>query len=331
MKPIRFITVIATLIVLLLFSILEAQLQWRVSVKFILDADGNRADAGTFAGCCDLDTDAEVTAKIDTANAILGRYGRGYGFDLVEIIDVPGVSQWFDEPILRDTRNGIRDEAQDDPATYFWSTDAINVYILGTDGSGTAYDMVLLGQNLNSPNTPFHEFGHFFTLCHTFQCGCNGCDECPTPGDDEIDDTIEDSPCWGSATGQDSIANNAFGSDYATLTAEQQAQVDLVFYNLMCYRYRRERLSPGQLDRMTDASNSKVNHVATGRTHFVDDDGDPENQSGSSTEPYITVADGLEAAGTGDIVLIRAGTYDESLTIDQRIYLRASRGNAVIR
>ena len=132
--------------------------------------------------------------------------------------------------------------------------------------------------------------------------------------------------------GLDSLANHNFDDrDYDELTPEEQEQVDLVFYNLMCYRYRRERLSPGQLDRMTDASNTTVNHVATGRTHFVDDDGDGENQSGSSTEPYITVADGLEAAGSGDIVLIRAGTYDESLTIDQRVYLRASRGNAVIR
>ena len=50
----------------------NAQLVWRVSVKFILSAGGNRPASGN------INTTAEVNNQIDTANLILDAMGRGY-------------------------------------------------------------------------------------------------------------------------------------------------------------------------------------------------------------------------------------------------------------
>jgi len=38
----------------------------------------------------------------------------------------------------------------------------------------------------------------------------------------------------------------------------------------------------------------------------------------------------MRATDPGDIVLIRNGSYDETLTIDQEVVLRASRGDVLI-
>jgi hypothetical protein len=105
--------------------------------------------------------------------------------------------------------------------------------------------------------------------------------------------------------------------------------VDTVFFNVMSYHLTRNRYSSDQLDVATDTSNDARVNVATGMTWFVDDDAGGGG-SGSSTSPFDTVLDGLGAASSTDIVLVRAGVYQESLTIDQRVVLRASRGDAII-
>jgi hypothetical protein len=51
---------------------------------------------------------------------------------------------------------------------------------------------------------------------------------------------------------------------------------------------------------------------------------------GNSARPYPTVAGALEQASWGDVLLIRGGSFDESLIIQENVTLRASRGNAVI-
>jgi hypothetical protein len=369
------------------------------------DGLGCNIDAQCPSGECigDLNTDAEIIRKYDTANAILRNRGepdvpgteeRGYRIDLLPIIDLTGlpsppasiracsnqetqfcstsndcpacvggldagdpckddgdcalgtctgtaacnhVSHWFYAPIIRDVRNAIRDAATADPVRWAWDHDAINVYILGSDGSGTAYDMVLIGQDLSSINTPFHELGHFFNLDHTHSGGGLSPD-CVTGWDDHVADTLEDNcgDCPGGCWDRDQIANWNFPTecggpcDYVDLSTADQHRVDQVYYNLMSYRPRREVLTPGQLDRMTDHSNGAVHHVASGWTRFVDWRNDSILQNGSSILPYQLVGTGLSHAASGDIVLIRRGTYDETMTIDQDVTLRATMGDAVI-
>ena len=54
-------------------------------------------------------------------------------------------------------------------------------------------------------------------------------------------------------------------------------------------------------------------------------------QAGSSDFPWKTVANGVTVANAGaDIVLVRPGHYNEPMTINKAVTLRATRGDAVI-
>ena len=53
-------------------------------------------------------------------------------------------------------------------------------------------------------------------------------------------------------------------------------------------------------------------------------------QPPDNTRPYPTVIGVLDKANPGDVLMIRGGTYDENLIIQDNVTLRASRGDAVI-
>jgi hypothetical protein len=326
----------------------SADIRIRVSVKVVNDATGNRPLGG------DLCDDAQIQAKIDAGNEILAQHHRALQLDLIEIVDLVGlpappaglafcdggsnqgeyctdpvdcpggtcvaVNHWFDLPIHRNARNALQAAAQADYGTFAWNENAINIYIVGTHGSGTAdFDMVLLGQDLAYPNTPFHEIGHFLNLCHTHGCefGGSSTDEFVI-GDDEVDDTLRDNSHWDT---HDEIANALWGVPWASLPPDSQQAVDDVLHNLMSYHIDRTRMTAGQLDRLTDYTNDAGSDVVSGRTHFVDWRGDPADQEGSSTKPYLTLIAALGAADpSGDVVLMRAGAYqEEGLVLDASI------------
>ncbi|MCZ6837433.1 MAG: hypothetical protein O7G85_16780, partial [Planctomycetota bacterium] len=176
-----------------------AQLEWRVSVKFILDGNDNRpAAAGS------LSSDAEVQAQIDLANQILDDTGRGYRLVLTETVDLSGVDEWFNDNVLT-SKGPLEAAAEGDPSTYAWRSNAINIYINGSNSSGVCSfpnilgeDIIFLGQDVRN-TTILHEIGHYMNLCHTQGCICGSCDpdgfldECNrTPGNDEVGDTLPD-------------------------------------------------------------------------------------------------------------------------------------------
>ena len=70
----------------------QAQVTWRVSVKFINDASNNRPTNGT------ITNDAAVQAQIDFANTLPTFAGRGVQLDLIETLDVLGASMRVSAP-----------------------------------------------------------------------------------------------------------------------------------------------------------------------------------------------------------------------------------------
>src|SRR5258708_37022862 len=94
----------------------------------------------------------------------------------------------------------------------------------------------------------------------------------------------------------------------------------------------RNRLTPDQLDRMTDTSNGGRNNVATGFTRFVDQNCSSPFADGSSAcyffgGPYHSVGGGINNANAGDIVLIRPGNFKGPKTNSKRLTLPATRAN----
>jgi hypothetical protein len=89
------------------------------------------------------------------------------------------------------------------------------------------------------------------------------------------------------------------------------------------------------MDRLTDTASVARRFVATGRTWFVDRNCGSIIRNGSSrcdafSGPFGLVRDGVNNAQSGDIVLIRSGIYDETMTINRSVTLRATRGAVAI-
>ncbi|HXJ57005.1 MAG TPA: M43 family zinc metalloprotease [Verrucomicrobiae bacterium] len=323
-----------------------AQLQWRLSAKYFSDAFGNLPTAGQGLG-----SRVELTNHVNAANALLQRAGRGYQIVLTEVVTLRGLSQWFDlDARSQANKQALETEAVGNPSLYLWRPEAINVYIndssSGYCSGPSSGNLIFLGQQQaggsNGVPTLLHEIGHFFNLCHTHGCQCGDCGpdfDCDAgTRSDEVPDTLQDSACWI----RDQVAVNNFnGRHYDQLNDGQRAEVDLTYQNVMSYHADTALpdylLTEDQLDRMTDASNGDRINVANGRTWFVDDKciglfRNGTSQCGTFSGPFSELPDGISSAQTGDILLMRTGTYTvrPNVPITKPMTLRASRGAATI-
>jgi hypothetical protein len=330
----------------------QAQIQWRISIKVFLSSGGvwPSQSLGYGTNGVNMNSAAVITSNINvTANRLLANHGRGYQFQLTEVVTLSGLSQWysldFRSQVNKENLEAAATANATAKATYAWRDNAINVYINDTSsgycsspGNGSlitvgaqAYDTLII-----------HECGHYFSLAHTHSgqdyrnanntdCAAANCNCALLIGGttDGIDDTIADHQCWDAP---DQIAQGNYGQNYASLSAGNKTRVDRVLLNIMSYHSGLTLFTSDQLDAMADASNSSRFGVATGRTRFVDRANSSGIYVGTSGLPYRTLATGLSAAtSTGsDIVLIRPGNYNEPQTITKAVTLRATRGNAVI-
>lgn len=117
----------------------------RVSVKFILDANGNRPTTGN------LNTDAEITAELVSGDQILRSNFTEYEIHVIERVDLAGVSQFYSSSASGANRDALRTAAIAAPATYHWRNDAINIFINGGTGSAISQfppgnDIILMNQ-----------------------------------------------------------------------------------------------------------------------------------------------------------------------------------------
>ncbi|MEM7232611.1 MAG: hypothetical protein AAF517_10575, partial [Planctomycetota bacterium] len=255
--------------------------QVRLSAKFFLDSEGNGPTPGI------LSTHEQLREQVRIANEILAEDRANWRFDLDEIVDLDGLSEYYG-PLSID-RDGsfwrqLERSAESDPETYAWRFDAINLYIVNEiiDFTGVCsfpnrddviiisnrtYDDLRLRVNLDFPEdvTPFvwanillHEVGHYFDLGHTQGRFCGGCDPgrlgvCHvSPGDDGIDDTPDDLACWD----RDQLADFHFSRPYEELNEEEREFIRRAFNNIMSYHNegwfleRDSLFTPGQLERI---------------------------------------------------------------------------------
>lgn len=271
-------------------------------------------------------------------------------------------SYWYAESFPDSTSPvealSFENHAMHDPA-YLWNANAINVYVNWGRGNGAFASfpppdtrsnyIVVVGSRCLRPDyasewgaTVFiHELGHFFGLNHP-----NGSVlPCCTPSSCILDgdlfgDTMPDGPCFK----RDTLATfNFSGVHYANLTPAQRQVVDDTYWNNMGYLHPDQtfgstimnRRTENQLDAWTDVADGFRAPVTSGRTWFTDTHGSDSN-AGSSAAPFRTVGHAIGAAFLdrplgGDVVLLRAGTYAENLTINRPVTLRATRlGSAIL-
>jgi hypothetical protein len=140
----------AVLIFVLLFIAQSAfaYVPVRISIKFIVDANGNRPTAGH------LNTDAEINTEFNEGNRILAINFSEFRLELIEFYDLTGVSQYYTANAT--TNNcvnvgNLRSDATSNPSTYGWRNDAINIYINGGTSSACSNfppnnDIILMNQ-----------------------------------------------------------------------------------------------------------------------------------------------------------------------------------------
>ena len=309
----------------------QAQIEVRLSIKVILDANGMRPAGGV------LSTDDGIRNGVANANKVMASFGRGYQYRITEITNLPGHANLLDLT-CQDASDFIDAGVQINPASYAWSNNAVNVYInKGTDAESCAYNSLLV---LKYTSSAFlHEGGHHLGLAHTHGPGCKDCDTCTSLMSDDIGDTLPDRACWT----QDDVAFYSYGRTYAQLTnATQRLMVSNTFNNVMAY-HRDEGgsesvLTPDQWDRIADFTRTNRMNIMNGKTLFVDNTtpacaaraGFSECFGANAGGPFLTVTQGITRASAGDIVLIRPGHYNEPMTISKAVTLRATRGDALV-
>ena len=346
----------------------QAVIKIRVSIKFILDKNGNRAPATAMAatdnpnstsGASLLNTDEQVVAQVDFGNEVLRREAVPYEFQLTEIVEVQN-DRWFGlDARNADNKEEIEDTAKTDKTRFKWRDNAINVYIGGSftagvssfagidaAAGGSSGQAIFLGQSAGV-QTLVHEVGHFFDLCHTQGCGCSGCGEAnnvqgcddatfAAAFGDGIGDTLLDSACFS----RFDIAQRNFDKSYSELNASQKRQVDETFQNVMSYHgtgdsltvgsNNRNQFTMGQIDDWALTASTTRRVFVSGRVRFVKPTSDPFG-TGDSHNSAMALDDALDDAEAGDALRFDAGSYQwagETLRITKRVTL-SSRGGAV--
>jgi hypothetical protein len=305
MKPIQISIRAVTLVIAMTFfaQSVSAYVQVRISIKFIVNASGNRPV------CCNLWTDGQINTEVDWGNKILGDNMSELRLDLLDLVDLPGVSQWYTAVADLDgvNMNNLRAAAINNPTLYRWRTDAVNIYINAGSGSAvSAYspnnDIILMNQRCdNTPSCILHELGHSLNLRHTHEAYGDLCA-----------DTIQDDKSWT----RDQIAQNNFGKSYANLTAAEQDQVNLVYNNVMSYHLNEPQLrfSACQKDRMSSQADDNRGWLLSREPLYVYS-ANSGTQSGRFQTPYQTLQSAMDAGLSGKVVVLEQGSYPVSTAI----------------
>ncbi len=296
-------SVLLAIVLVLMAGAAQAYVPVRISIKFILDAGGNRPATGN------LNTDAEINAEFDAGIDILRDVLSEFRIYRTEFVDLAGISQYYSVSANATNRDDLRSDAISNPTTYLWRTNAINIYINGGTGSAISKfppdnDIILMNQWCgNTPSCILHEIGHSLNLLHTHEGG--GADGCA--------DTISDDSSWT----RDQLASNNFGCVYAACTAAQQAQVDLVFNNVMSYHTSEPqlRISPCQMDRVSTQGDSDRGWLLAKIPVYVNSGYTGLFQFGRFTMPYKTLQSAVDAGLSGNVLVLQNGYYTVSTAI----------------
>lgn len=343
---------VISIVVLGIFSCslqLQAQdyVKVNLSVKVILDSIG---------GLPPNYSDSKIVDIVEEMNDLMITYHRGIRFVNKEIIHIGGensivTNRYFDVNVgVR--RDELELDAEANPSLYEWKNNAINIYINGASLGKTVgscsfshfiADEILFIRSSDGLHAKvfLHEIGHFFDLRHTHNGStpdsCNTNPNIWVPGNDLIDDTLEDHSCWND---YDQMAQNSYGRNFDKLTSQNRKDAVIrTFENIMSYHgTSRYELTELQLDKITDMIHEEPTRsdVTTGTSFFVS----PSPTCGafctgkSKKEfPLVDLALSAISNNGNDMIVLRSGTHEVvSNVISQPVFIKATRqGDAILK
>lgn len=304
----------------------RADIEVRVSVKFILNWDGTRP---VNANNINLSTAAAFEVEIAHGNRVLAATGRGYQLRVVEYIDIQppapageAADYWYNLP-ARSNRRVIEAAAAADSATWRRNgAGALNIYVNNSSSGSCSFigtgDSIALGSTIFTRGTVVHEIGHFFDLSHTHlgDADCSGPPPYALADGDRLSETVPDHNCY---------TNRA--ALMAALPPELQAAVDTSWLNVMSY-HQEEQFLDIQMDYWSANANDARHSVCSGYTWFLAPDGFDWLSGGLSPgQAFQTVAWGLSfVTAAEDILLLKTGAYAAPETLETPCMLRATGG-----
>jgi hypothetical protein len=267
---------------------------WRVSVKVINENNGTPPETSGWGQADRAEMLDKFVDAVDGGNDVLTFTERKIRLDLVEIIELEGLSSWNSGEVECAIILGELDQAAKlDPLTYAWRDDAINVYYVRCAGSHNGVGQLpkdgrtVVVRPTFGRLTLILELGHHFGLEHTHKgigaAVAKNCDEhypetfpriYLEPGDDGIVDTVPDHPCWSA----DDMANNTAGVDYEDLLPGEERVLN-TYANLMSYHVPVAEIPETQKRRLTNeqwelilhkATTSRAREVAQGLQRVID-------------------------------------------------------------
>ena len=336
----RLILTRAALGLLLLLSgpaTLRAEISVRLSVKFILDSNGNRPSGN-------LSNATGFGAEIIRGNQILAATGRAYALQVVEYIDIQppvpagsNANYWFTLP-ARANRATIEAAALANTATWRWNGTTLNMYVNGSSSGQCSFvgggSSISFGGSVGI-GTVLHEVGHYFNLRHThaLDYADNTNPATFTAADlrdgDGLTETANDNP---NITNNNQLCVALFSKAYTNASVQERAVVDSAYENVMSYHNENALLSV-QMDIWGQNANGARLFSCSGRTWFVANDGSDGATGDNAGAPYATLARGLSSVASGDdVILLRAGNYLSPAggTITTRCTLGGTRGTVSI-
>jgi hypothetical protein len=280
----------------------SAAIPLRISIKFILDANGNRPVVGN------LHTNTQINAEVDAGSDILARNVTEYRLDLLELVDVSGISKYYTTSAADDAGvDQLRADAISNPTLYKWRSDAVNIYINAGPSSAVSRfppnnNIIVMNQGCsNTPSCILHELGHSMNLMHTHETCCSLADECA--------DTITDNKNWT----KDQVSQANFGASYANLTQAQKNKVNMVWNNIMSYHVDEPQviITPCQMNRVSTQGYTDRNRLLSQLPIYVNSGYIGSSPAGSFTDPYKNVQDALPVAALlpGAALVIQSGNY----------------------
>ena len=306
--PVFLTYLLILLVTILLCSEADAGVPVRISIKFILDGNGNLPEGGN------LNTDEEVIADYTAATDILNSQYSEFTIDVIEFVDLPGVSEWFYIPAISTDpnnkgyfRDALRAAAIADKARFLWRENAVNVYINGGTSSAISdfppnNNIIFMNQGCaNTPSCILHEMGHTLSLAHTH--------ETTTADGDYCDDTIADNKDWT----KNQVAQNNFGCLFADCTPVQQEAVALTYNNVMSYHVDepQTRFSPCQMNRISSQCYYEQDRLLSKQPAYINPVSIyPAYQDGSYFFPYLNLQYALDfGIPLNKVVVLQQGTH----------------------